>query len=947
MSSIKLNTATMKSSGERIESISNYYSKKKSTFTSSAFGTGGKLGQFLTKLQKVYEDIGSNLKETNKVLKEYTEDIEGLEKQMSGGAGVVKAPTASSEVSKWKNSVKNIKIDESQVFQIQGYGNVRDERHKSMVEGAIGGLETVAGCGLAFMEGLGNLVEMLVDGGGMLAAGACSILGYEERAEEIGEFVARDISKEKYEEAMKDLGIDKYMDVDGTAAKVFSMAGNIVGMVGLSILTGGIAAEVFGAGTAAASTVTAVSNAGIQALNNMGSEGEAALQRGATVKEAEEVGLIAASVGAITGFVSGKIDAGARAIGAKEGSSGLGKICTKVLAAFGVGSSEPIINEIAHTAIYRQEEGESFKESFIKNASEDGLILQIAMAGGANALGTLGNGIGGIKRYNSLSRQIEEAMSGSGVTVIEIADKSEISPELMKKLGEGDLGKVEFKIGDEIYEIKGGGFFEKISEDLIATQPLELVEPIYVEEEGLFSGKSIKDKFKSMLNEDSKPSIKSLSTEQQNLLNEMKRRIARGEKTFAFRSTSEISSAVLENIDDLSDVKIQIFGGFADLNGNFKPKYNSAKYINRITYSGYEALSILQKLESFESMVDMDLPPLQRARQIYDIISENVAPGFDYANYRGGHEVAASLKGLTDNNSIGKQGLVCAGYAQTFKELCTRCGLTVDYIRGTGVTSAGSGAHAWNVVFDGGDYVPVDVTWKATSGSDWFGRSSKFASSHIADIDEMFKNYDLKVEVENVSQAVSSSNKEVLKSVIAAIEQKYGEGSGIHSLRKLVNTGNYDCITRNGNARAMVEKLDLSVVKDYLDIELPKEIVEDAIRVMDIKYGTGAGFRQVGMYLKTGNINCITSTNNARNNVSNLSISAVQNYFDNITNSKLDDIVQIMDQKYGVGTGISQLKAYLSSGNERLITGTNHAREIIKDISFDKIKDFLDSYEGR
>ena len=108
----------------------------------------------------------------------------------------------------------------------------------------------------------------------------------------------------------------------------------------------------------------------------------------------------------------------------------------------------------------------------------------------------------------------------------------------------------------------------------------------------------------------------------------------------------------------------------------------------------------------------MSLPVKERARQIYELIASEYSYMKGYNESENTYLVSQSLRGLTSNNIVGREGLICAGYASVFKELCTRCGITCDYIRGDVVTDRLTnrrGRHAWNVVIDtNGEVIPVD-----------------------------------------------------------------------------------------------------------------------------------------------------------------------------------------------------------------------------------------------
>ncbi len=214
-----------------------------------------------------------------------------------------------------------------------------------------------------------------------------------------------------------------------------------------------------------------------------------------------------------------------------------------------------------------------------------------------------------------------------------------------------------------------------------------------------------------------------------------------GSSKIVLDDTSKLSTSMLVKIKDLSKVEFTVYGGFNYLDGTLKPQYKTdPSYIDRVTYTGNEMLSIVGTIEQLQRQVDMSLPPAERAQQIYEILRDSTTY---MRKYKASDQlkIGQSLRGITNFNQNGKAELVCAGYAQVYKELCERCGIECDYIRGIATNRFGMnlGNHAWNVVIpdssDPSSYIPVDVTWGK------FGMSKKFALEHKADNYEVFKDY--------------------------------------------------------------------------------------------------------------------------------------------------------------------------------------------------------------
>lgn len=338
---------------------------------------------------------------------------------------------------------------------------------------------------------------------------------------------------------------------------------------------------------------------------------------------------------------------------------------------------------------------------------------------------------------------------------------------------------------------------------------------------------------------------------------------------------------MLDQIDDLSKVQIKLLDGLGDSEGSLKSKYlGKAKYDARVTYNGYEMKLILQRIENLQSKIDVNLPVEQRAKQIYDILSAEVPVMHDFNSYEYGHHVSASLRGLISENLVGKDGLVCAGYASAYKELCERVGIKCDYVRGVvpadPLRNFSGGGHAWNVVYTNDGIIPVDVTWRATSGGtkDWFGGSYEFVKTHIADADEISKNYSGMIPS---IMFESSSNK--LNNVLSTLDSKYGNrDESIRRLRQYVETGDFTKITRDNNARKIISTVDEQTLRNFVyELDVNNKI-SSAIYTLDKKYGSGYGINVLKKYLETGNSNYITRTNGTRNLICSLNSKDIERY---------------------------------------------------------------------
>ena len=322
---------------------------------------------------------------------------------------------------------------------------------------------------------------------------------------------------------------------------------------------------------------------------------------------------------------------------------------------------------------------------------------------------------------------------------------------------------------------------------------------------------------------------------QSNIVEEINRNInQKGSYILPVKSTIDLSVDMLNQVNDLSKLQVQILSGFADFNGKLKSQYNNSLYIDRITYTGYEALSILTRIEELSSRVDMKLPTMERARQIYELIANEYSYFQRYKEYQNGHKVVASLRGITNNNSIGREGLVCAGYATLFKEMCTRAGILCDYITG----ESDGVRHAWNVVVDGNKIIPVDVTWKTTGGKEWFGSSEEFQRTHKAFPKEIFKRYDdssfysnyIESQKWSINQQIKQESPNQQIDIIAnqvldkmqIMEELHKQNpayysSAMEALDAYLRTGNIDYIARNGGCRTFFESMTRDQIAKVLN----------------------------------------------------------------------------------------------------------------------------------
>lgn len=309
---------------------------------------------------------------------------------------------------------------------------------------------------------------------------------------------------------------------------------------------------------------------------------------------------------------------------------------------------------------------------------------------------------------------------------------------------------------------------------------------------------------------DSKIHKPKLTTEQLAFIDEIEKNVKDGGGYYGYLdSYSELTSDMLLKLRDdhmLGNVTFCFKSAYAHSDGLIKMKYKD--FLDATTYSGFELIPILQKVEEITSKVDMSLPTVERAKQIDKIIGGL----YSYADYmlndnNDSHFIGQSLRGITANNKLGREGLICAGYSQLYKEICERCGIKCDYVVGDACFNGKiEGRHAWNVVYDDiGNAIPVDVTWD--SGKDtlkYFGKSTLFAANHIAEGDESVMNY------------LPDYIFEGIENIVDTMDSKYGEGKGISGLINYIITNDYNYITHTNNCRYFIKGIDSLDIRKYL-----------------------------------------------------------------------------------------------------------------------------------
>ncbi len=120
MSEFYFNTIAIKENIKTLKNNSTYYAKKKDTFTSGAFNSGGcAVGSYLNKINMTYAKIANNTNNLIKYLENYADDIENIENVMSNtGYGNISVSAASTKVFQNRNRMKKYNIPDEDIFPI-------------------------------------------------------------------------------------------------------------------------------------------------------------------------------------------------------------------------------------------------------------------------------------------------------------------------------------------------------------------------------------------------------------------------------------------------------------------------------------------------------------------------------------------------------------------------------------------------------------------------------------------------------------------------------------------------------------------------------------------------------------------------------------------------------------------------------------------------------------
>ena len=191
--------------------------------------------------------------------------------------------------------------------------------------------------------------------------------------------------------------------------------------------------------------------------------------------------------------------------------------------------------------------------------------------------------------------------------------------------------------------------------------------------------------------------------------------------TLILENTVGLSSELISKIKS-DRVVFSIKGG---LDYDTKEKYKEQKYVDRTFVSPAGLKNILKYFEYNERMIDPNWNEFEKAMFLYNALVVDMEYAQDYDNIQSKGTTERSLNGIL----YGK--LVCAGFAQVYKEMLDRVGIKNYYQNQRDV-------HAFNVIEIDGKRYGVDVTWDNNNknknngrcGFGRFGHDPEFYSRH-------------------------------------------------------------------------------------------------------------------------------------------------------------------------------------------------------------------------
>lgn len=230
--------------------------------------------------------------------------------------------------------------------------------------------------------------------------------------------------------------------------------------------------------------------------------------------------------------------------------------------------------------------------------------------------------------------------------------------------------------------------------------------------------------------------------------------------TLILDNTVGLSSELVSKI--VSDrVVFSIKGG---LDYDAKEKYKEQKYVDRTFVSPSGLKNIIKYFEYTESLIEPNWNEFEKAMFLYNALVVDMEYAEDYEKIQSPGTTERSLNGIL----YGK--LVCAGFAQVYKEMLDRVGIKNYYQNQKDV-------HAFNVIEIDGKKYGVDITWdnndkKNNNGRCGFGRFGHDPEFYTRHGHQLYREVDVSDDFEiTILEKVYDNDEEVYDLSLLSMEQ--------------------------------------------------------------------------------------------------------------------------------------------------------------------------------
>lgn len=230
--------------------------------------------------------------------------------------------------------------------------------------------------------------------------------------------------------------------------------------------------------------------------------------------------------------------------------------------------------------------------------------------------------------------------------------------------------------------------------------------------------------------------------------------------TIILDNTVGLSSELVSKIES-DRVVFSIKGG---LDYDTKEKYKAQKYVDRTFVSPSGLKNIIKYFEYTESMIDPNWNEFEKAMFLYNALVVDMEYAENYEKIQSAGTTERSLNGIL----YGK--LVCAGFAQVYKEMLDRVGIKNYYQNQKDV-------HAFNVIEVDGKKYGVDVTWdnndkKNNNGKCGFGRFGHDPEFYTRNGHQLYKDVDVSDDFEKtVIERVYDTDEEAYDLSLLSMDQ--------------------------------------------------------------------------------------------------------------------------------------------------------------------------------